>query len=343
MIKYIQPVAVAKASGLTVQVYRQIKRDFGALVEPFALHSPAPQLMAGVWMATRETELVGKVRRELKEAVATAISQLNQCPYCQDAHTMMLHATAAHNAATAISHRRDEQIQDSVLREIVAWAAATRSPGDAILLSPPFSEGEAPEIVGTAVTLYYLNRMVDVFLSETPLPSNHDWAKGILKRMAGWYFSHAARRQKLTGASLELLPVADLPADLAWASGSSTVSSAFARWAEVIETAGRNVLPDDVRALVSERVAAWNGEHPGLSRAWVEEAMTGLDDSSKPAARLALLVALASYQVDEGVIKDYRTWRPGDDALVEAAAWASFIAARRVGTWLWQENTNFRD
>ena len=341
MIKYIQPVAAAKAGGLTARVYRQIKRDFGALVEPFTLHSPAPQLLAGVWMATRETELTGRVRRELKEAVAAAISQLNQCPYCQDAHTMMLHATAAHNAATAISHGRDEQIQDPALREIAAWAAATRAPGDVILLSPPFSEGEAPEIVGTAVAFHYINRMVDVFLSETPLPSNRDWLKSILKRLAGWYFSRAARRQKPAGVSLELLPAADLPADLAWAAASPTVAGAFARWAAVIETAGRNALSDDARALVAERVAAWNGESPGLSRAWVEEAMAGLDDSSKPAARLALLVALASYQVDKRVIEDYCAQHPGDDALVEAAAWASFIAARRVGTWLYQHQIVF--
>ena len=337
MIKYIQPVATAKASGLTAQVYPQIKRDFGALVEPFTLHSPAPQLLAGVWMATRETELVGSVRREIKEAVAATVSQLNQCPYCEDAHTMMLHATAAHNAATAISRRRDEQIQDAALRATVVWAAATRSPGDPLLLAPPFSAGEAPEIVGTAVAFHYINRMVDVFLSETPLPSNRGWLKGIFKRMAGWYFSRAARQQKPAGASLELLPAAELPADLAWAAASPTIASAFARWAAVIEAAGQGVLPADVRALVRKRVAAWNGEDPGLSRGWVEEAIAGLDDSSKPAARLALLVALASYQVDESVIEAYRAQHPGDDTLIEATAWASFIAAQRVGTWLYQQ------
>ncbi len=105
----------------------------------------------------------------------------------------------------------------------------------------------------------------------------------------------------------------------------------------MIETAGRNALPADVRALVRKRVAAWNGESPSLSRGWVEEAIAGLDDSSKPAARLALLVALASYQVDESVIEAYRAQHPGDDTLIEAAAWASFIAAQRVGTWLYQQ------
>jgi AhpD family alkylhydroperoxidase len=341
MIKYIQPIAAASASGLTAQVYPQIKRDFGALVEPFTLHSPAPQLLAGLWMATRETELVGSVRRPIKEAVAATVSRLNQCPYCTDAHTMMLHATAAHNVATAISQKRDEQIQDAALRAIVAWATATRSPGDPILLAPPFSQEEAPEIVGTAVAYHYINRMVEVFLSETPLPSNRGWLKGFFKRLAGWYFSRAARRQKVAGTSLALLPPAELSfalptvaADLAWAAASPTVASAFARWAAVIEAAGQKTLPAETCLLVRSRVAAWNGEEPSLSRGWVEEAIARLDEAAKPAARLALLTALAPYQVDQGVIAAFRAQQPGDKALIAVTAWASFTAARRIGTWL---------
>ena len=41
-------------STLLAQTYHQIKRDFGALVEPFTLHAPTPRLLAGIWMATRE-------------------------------------------------------------------------------------------------------------------------------------------------------------------------------------------------------------------------------------------------------------------------------------------------
>jgi hypothetical protein len=42
-------------------------------------------------------------------------------------------------------------------------------------------------------------------------------------------------------------------------------------------------------------------------------------------------------QVDPQVLNDART-QPGpagDEALVAAAAWASFAAARRIGTWLY--------
>jgi AhpD family alkylhydroperoxidase len=319
---------------LLAQTYHQIKRDFGALVEPFTLHASAPRLLAGIWMATRETELVGIVRREIKEAVAATVSRLNQCPYCVDTHTMMLHAVSAHGIAAAISQENDGEIQDPAIRQIVAWAEATRSPDNPLLQRPPFSEAEAPEIIGTAVAFHYTNRMVDIFLDETPLPSNRGWLKGTLKRMAGWYFSRAARRRKKPGTSLALLPEADLPADMGWAASSPTVAGAFARWAAVVEIAGQEALPANVRALARAHIAAWNGETPTLSRGWVEKALAGLDDAEKPAARLALLTALAPYQIDENTIAAFRAQQPGDDKLIAATAWASFTAARRVGTWL---------
>ena len=63
MIKYVQAIDPRRARGLVRPVYAQIKRDFGKIVEPFLLHSPIPELLAGAWMACRETELVGSVPR----------------------------------------------------------------------------------------------------------------------------------------------------------------------------------------------------------------------------------------------------------------------------------------
>jgi hypothetical protein len=34
------------------------------------------------------------------------------------------------------------------------------------------------------------------------------------------------------------------------------------------------------------------------------------------------------------VINAFRAQQPGDDKLIEATAWASFTAARRIGSWL---------
>ncbi len=334
-IKYIQPVALKYSEGLVARVYPQIKNEFGALVEPFTLHSPSPELLAGAWSACRESLLAGSVRRDVKEAVAATVSRINQCPYCVDAHTIMLNATSARSSADAIIDRRDDQIRDSAVRSIVEWAATTRSPGAKVLLPPPFSREDAPEIIGTALFFHYVNRMVSVLLSDTPLPSNHSLLKGFFTRMAGWFFSRAIHRSKPSGASLELLPESELPDDLAWAKRSPNIAGAFARFAAVIDRAGRDFIPKDVRDRVVKHVQAWDGKDPGLGRQWVEEAINGLDEKSKVIGRLVLLTALAPYQVDEGVVKAFTTNIIGDDRLIGALAWGSFTAARRIGTWLY--------
>jgi len=218
---------------------------------------------------------------------------------------------------------------------MVKWASATRSPGAKALLSPPFSQKDAPEIIGTAVFFHYVNRMVSVLLSETPLPSNHRLVKKIFTRMAGWFFSGAIHRSKSLGTSLELLPESELPADFVWAKTSPNIAGAFARFAAVVDRAGCESIPQDVRDCVVEKVQSWNGKEPGLGRHWVEEAISGLDEKSKDIARLVLLTALAPYQVDKEMVNAFTTHITGDDGLIGALAWGSFTAARRIGTWLY--------
>jgi hypothetical protein len=84
------------------------------------------------------------------------------------------------------------------------------------------------------------------------------------------------------------------------------------------------------------RVEVWRGDDPGMSRHWAEGAVKELPPQQRPQARLALLAALASYQVDDQVLDDARPCPgpDGDRALITTAAWASFTATRRIGTWL---------
>ncbi len=333
-MKYIRPVSANSATGLVADVYNQIKKEFGSLVEPFTLHSPIPNLLAGAWMASRESELAGNVRRDIKEAVAATVSKINQCPYCVDAHSIMLKAAGKHKAARAITNGKINQISDPKIRSIVRWASASRSPGTEPLLSPPFNKEEAPEIIGTAVFYHYINRMVSVLLSETPLPSNRSWLKKPLKRFAGLLFSRAVRRSVVAGESLRFLPEAALPTDLGWSKPVSTIAKAFSRFAATVESAGKQTLPLEVRELSCERVQAWEGEDPGLSRSWVEKSIRGLDEKTKVAGRLTLLTAFSPYQVDEEIVLDFQLYFPDDKELLGALAWSSLIVARKIGTWL---------
>ncbi|MCK4782230.1 MAG: hypothetical protein KAV87_00665, partial [Desulfobacteraceae bacterium] len=192
----------------------------------------------------------------------------------------------------------------------------------------------APEIIGTAVFFHYVNRMANVLLSETPLPSNHPWLKGVFKRMAGWFFSRAIHRSKPLGTSLELLPETELPVDLAWAKTSPNIAGAFARFEAVIDKAGRDFIPEKVRECVEKHVQAWDGKDPGLGRHWVEDALNGFDEKSKDVGRLVLLTALAPYQVNDSVVHAFVTHINEDSKFLGVLAWGSFTAARRIGTWL---------
>ena len=122
---------------------------------------------------------------------------------------------------------------------------------------------------------------------------------------------------------------------MGWAEPNPAVAGAFARFAAVVEQAGASALAPTVRDIVYHHIQAWTGQDPGLSRNWVEQAIRGHDEATQAAARLALLTALASHQIDEQVVLTFRAHQPGDEALVGALAWASFTAARRIGAWLW--------
>ena len=334
MIKYIQPVKPSSAQGLVADVYMQIKEDFGKIAEPFLMHSPMPELLAGAWMVCRETELVGQVPREIKEAVAAAISKINQCPYCVDAHTIMLTAIGEKKTAQAISNEQYSSIPDGKMRLIVEWALATNTPTSPLLRSPPFSRQEAPEIIGTAVFYHYINRMVKVLLSETPLPSNQSWLKNFLKQMAVRMFSRAVNRTKNVGESLRFLPKADLPNDLRWAKPAPNIAKAYASFTAAIEKVGDYVLPPAVRAYIQEEVDVWHGQTSELSLAWSEDEISKLDPATQATADLALLTAIAPYEIDKNIVSTFKKYFPQDDKLVGTLAWASFTAARKISTWI---------
>jgi len=335
-IKYLNASSRKLTDPAVVEIYHQMRRDFGALVEPFTLHSASPKLLGGIWAASRETELVSNVvSRNEKELIATAISHTNRCPYCVDAHTMMLNAGGDHPLAQLLSSDTVDTISDPELNALYTWAASSRSPQSPIILAPPFSLQAAPEIIGMAVLFHYINRMVSLFLADSPLPLNVSWMKGGLKRVAGWYFSLAAKRKKTPGESLKFVPSVSLPDDMHWAEGSVAIAHSFGGFSHVVDEAGAALLSATVRRCVAQFIDSWNGEDPGMSRQWVEAIVADLKDADKDVARLILTASIAPYQVDEQMILTFRNIHPTDEALLAALSWGSFTVARRIGSWLY--------
>jgi hypothetical protein len=66
----------------------------------------------------------------------------------------------------------------------------------------------------------------------------------------------------------------------------------------------------------------------------VEENIKTLSGPSKIAAKIALLTAFAPYQIDDDLIKDFRSAYKDDVQLLNVLSWSSFTAARKIGSWL---------
>ena len=333
-IRHVRPIARDHADPTTQRIAAQIERDFGAFVPPFALHAPAPAVLAACWMMLRESLVPAHVDRRTKEAVASAVSRLNACTYCVDAHTAALHALGETATAAAIADAAPALDASGALGPFIAWAAATRSPDNRLLRQPPLSAAQGPEVIGIALCFHYINRLVSIFLAPSPLPFKSARLKAIARRLLSPILTGLLQRPLEPGESLAWLPEAPSPPDFAWAAGNPTIAAAFARAAASFESAGAAVLPATVRALVRDRLHAWHGEEMGLGRRWLEDAVDLVDAELRPAARLTLLTAFAPFQVDDVLLREVRRTLPDDAALIAATAWASFAATRRIGTWL---------
>ena len=319
-VRYLSPLDYRKAEGLASVALAQMERDF-VVGPPITVHLPNPELMAGVWSMARECLAAGRGRRALGEIVAAAVSRLNTCPYCFDIHSAMLHSFASPDAPEA--------------RAVADWAAQTLTPEAEVLRSPPFSADEVPQMVGAALCFHYLNRMTNVFLDPSPfLVGGRGWVKNSVIRLAGNYLRSRLTNQIVEpGQFLTRTVAVSLPPEFDWAAANPQVAGGVGRFISAAEQAGLESVGPLVRECVVENIQAWRGETPPLGREWLEKATAALEERDRPAGRLALMTALASWRVGERLVADFQSRQPSDRDLVNLTSWASYIAVRRIAAW----------
>lgn len=324
-IRHLARPALISADPALRLLYRQLSEEF-QVAPPVVLHASAPELVAGYWHAARETYVVGPHGRAKREAVAAAVSEINHCPYCETVHAGLFAAAGGGGLASALPEE---------VRGARDWAAATLSPGSMVLRQPAVAPEEIPQIFGTAVIFHYTNRMVSLFLGQSPLPlpgMASPAGTRLAKRMMAVMGRRIAGYAASSGGAV-IRRDAVLPADFAWARGAPHVAAGLAHFALAAEEAGAEDVPEPVRDLVLSHLTSWRGEAAPLSRGWLGAWTDPLDASLRPAARLALLTARAPWQIDDGLVAEFRRIAPGDRALVRTAGWAAFAAARRIARW----------
>ncbi|MBL8176828.1 MAG: hypothetical protein JNK48_19285 [Bryobacterales bacterium] len=104
--------------------------------------------------------------------------------------------------------------------------------------------------------------------------------------------------------------------------------------ASLLRPAANPVLPAGLAAVVAHRVhthvSAWRGEDPGPNRGWVENYLADLSLPDRAAARLALLTALASHQVDHLVREAFCHAAPDSLDILSVIRWGASLGARRA-------------
>ncbi|KAA1250766.1 hypothetical protein F0Q45_08030 [Mycobacterium simiae] len=322
-INHIEPVAARRASGVVADVYAEVRHDFGRVVEPLVMFSPDEQLLAAAWATVRETLLAGQVPRGNKEAVAAAVAASLRCPWCVDAHTTMLYATGARDTAAAILANK-ELSPDDPNAPIVAWAAGTGGPSR---LETPFGSDQAAEYIGTALAFHFIARVVLVLLDETFLPGGQR-AQSLLRRAGGMAFARKVRADRPSGVSTQRLASRSLPPELQWAASCPPMAVAVAALDHHLDAS--SPLPEPSRRVIRRAVDSWLGEPTPLSSSWTTEHTADLPAELRAPTRLALLTGLAPHQVTDADVAAAKPLLATDADLVNALAWAAWMAARSI-------------
>ncbi|MFK4693399.1 carboxymuconolactone decarboxylase family protein [Streptomyces pristinaespiralis] len=310
--RFTDPAPPSAATGVTADVYGQMARDFGIeRAATFVVLSDSPPLMTGAWALLRESLLAGRVSRTDKEVVAAGVSLANRCPFCVDAHTVLLHATGDHALAETIA--RGEEPADAGHRRLLAWGKDIRGPR-------PFPAEQTPEHLGTALAFHFINRIVSALLNENMLPGGPQKYR-LVRSAAGRSLARTVRREVPPGESLELLRTSGT--EPAWAAGTA-VGTAYGALREAA-LMGAGLLSEDDRTLVRKTVADHDGvARPPLSADWLP------DREESPGARLTLLAALAPYRITEEDVRAWRTPRHTDHCLVHLTAYGAITAVERI-------------
>ncbi|MFE0676385.1 carboxymuconolactone decarboxylase family protein [Streptomyces sp. NPDC058867] len=317
--RHTEPLPPKAATGRTAEVFEQISREFG-IADPstFVVLSPVPELLASAWALTRESLIAGPGTRTGKEIAALGVSQANQCPFCVDAHTVLLHATGDHALAERLA--RGEVPEDERDARVLEWGRRSRIPSPSS--APyPFPREEAPGYFGTALGFHFINRIASALLTENLLPGGAQRLR-VVRSLTGRALARTVRRPVRPGDSLALLPGSDSGEAPAWAAGTA-VGPAYAALLGAA-MAGAELLGPEDRSLVLETLWHWDGRHPGVGLEGVP------DRAERPGARLALLAALAPYRITDEDVAAWRGPERTDACLVRLVAFGAFTAVDRI-------------
>lgn len=311
----------------------QVVLDFGMVPPPISIHKVDRELFAASWACLRETLVVGRVPRYFKEAVASGVSEANQCPYCVGAHSMMFDVYRPAEKKRPIV---DDTFKSWDSEKFKMWACSCYL-SESHKTSPPFPKTFQSEIVGTAVYFHYLTRIVTIYLGDSFVPKPLKWMVPLMMPFMRLFMGLNDKRSKKLGTSkLRNVPMAGGPD---WAD-QDNVRIAFSQFQAVTDNKITQVLSESMMDFIDTFLSKWQGFDTGLSTSWVQphmEELSKLDEMEKQQARYMLLVIGSPYMIIDEEKKSLKKIMGNSDLLI-MTAWVSLGAALRTGTLITREH-----
>ncbi|RQX08380.1 carboxymuconolactone decarboxylase family protein [Micromonospora globispora] len=317
--RFFTPAKASAATGLTAEVYRQLRDEFLGPVPTFQALSAVPEVLAATWALMREALLAGDASRVDRELVASAVSRANRCRFCVDAHVMLLHALGEHELAEVIA--RGGTPPEPRHAELAGWAEASRTPRAAAWSSP-----YGPELTGTLLAFHFINRGVSALLDPDLLPGGLQRSP-MVRSVGGRLYASTAREPREPGRSLPLLG-AGTTAPPGWA-GESPVGVAYASLRKAAMQGG-DLLGDVARQTVTATVRWEDGRHPARPADWAVDLVRDVPGTDRVGTRIALLAAFAPGAISAGDVALWRLSHPADADLVRLVAYGAITATDHV-------------
>lgn len=162
-------------SASTSAILFEIKQVFrGHLPNLFKAYAKYPPLLEANWNKFKAIMLAGKLRRQVKEAIALLISCDNECKYCITAHTAALHSIGF-DEAKIFNMLQELWPADFTAQEIALikfarkanlhWYSIGKTECDE-LLNSGVDEAEMLEALGVMEVFIAFNRFADLMAIE---------------------------------------------------------------------------------------------------------------------------------------------------------------------------------
>lgn len=298
--RFFTPPPARRATGLTAEVYRQLRAEFLGPVPTFQALSAVPEVLAATWSLLREALLAGPASRVERELVASAVSRANRCRFCVDAHVMLLHALGEHALAEVLA--RGEAPPEPHYADLVSWAEASRHPA-----TTAWSARYGPETTGTVVAFHFINRVVSALLDPDLLPGGLQRSP-VVRSAGGRLYARTARETKESAR----------PVGVAYAE----LKQAATKGGDLLSTAGRATVEGTVR---------WeDGRHPAEPGLWAADLIRDLPAPDRAGTRIALLAAFAPSAITPADVAVWRVSHPDDADLVRLVAYGAITATDHV-------------